>query len=221
MKNEKIFEGKKILITSGPVWVPIDKVRIITSIFGGALGVVMAEKAREMGADILLLMGPGRAKIEGGQNLKVIKFKYFDELFSVMKKEISSKKYDVIIHSAAVPDYVPEKVFAGKIKSGKKDLIIRMKPTQKIVDYIKKWDSSVILVKFKLEVNSNEKDLIETAKKSMARSKTEIIVANDLLKMTKDKHPAFIIDSDGTKKVSTKDNLAEELLKIINSKIKP
>jgi len=86
MKNEKIFEGKKILITSGPVWVPIDKVRIITSIFGGALGVVMAEKAREMGADILLLMGPGRAKIEGGQNLKVIKFKYFDELFSLIKK---------------------------------------------------------------------------------------------------------------------------------------
>ena len=220
MENDKILKGKKILITSGPVWVPIDKVRIITSIFGGALGAVMAKKAEEMGADVLLMMGPGRVKIEDSKNLRIIKFKYFDELFSLMEKEISSKKYDVVIHSAAVPDYVPEKVFPGKIKSGEKDLTIKMKPTVKIVDYIKNWDSSTILVKFKLEVDSEEKDLIKIAKRSMARSKADIIVANDLSKMTKDKHPAFIIDNEGTKKVDTKTILAEELFGTISLKLK-
>jgi phosphopantothenate--cysteine ligase len=217
---EKNLKGKKILITSGPVWVPIDKVRIITSIFGGALGVIMAEKAQKMGADVLLLMGPGRAELNE-KRLKVIRFKYFNELFDIMKKEISSKKYDIIIHSAAVPDYVPEKIFDGKIKSGKKDLTIKMKPTVKIVDYIKKWDPSAVLVKFKLQVNSKEKELIEIAKRSMAKSKADVIVANDLLKMTKNKHSAFIIDNKKIKKVNTKHSLAEELFKITSSKLKP
>jgi phosphopantothenate-cysteine ligase len=216
---EKFLEGKKILITSGPVWVPIDKVRIITSVFGGALGVVMAEKAREMGAEVLLLMGPGRAKIEEGENLQVVKFKYFDELFELMKKEISSKKYDIIIHSAAVPDYVPKKVFAGKIKSGKKDLVITMKPTIKIVDQVKKWDSSAVLVKFKLQVGCKEKELIKIAQKSMAASKADIMVANDLLDMANNKHIAFIIDKEGIKKVDTKDGLAEDLLSLAAKKI--
>lgn len=216
---EGILKGKKILITSGPVWVPIDKVRIITSVFGGALGVIMAGKAREMGADVLLMAGPGRVGIEDVENLKVVKFKYFDELFSLMKKEISSKKYDVVIHSAAVPDYVPKNIYTGKIKSGKKDLTIKMKPTVKIVDYIKKWDPHAFLVKFKLQVNSKENDLIKIAKKSMARSKADMIVANDLLKMANNKHIAFIIDKEEIKRVDTKNNLAEELLFLIAKKI--
>ncbi len=212
---EEILKGKKILITSGPVWVPIDRVRIITSVFGGTLGTVIAEKAKDMGADVLFLMGPGRVKIEESENLKVVKFKYFDELFSLMKKEISSKKYDVVIHSAAVPDYVPEKVFKGKIKSGKKDLTIKLKPTVKIVDYIKKWDPSVFLVKFKLQVGVKEKELIKIAKKSMTNSNADLIVANDLLEMKKDTHIAFIISKEKVEKVDTKNSLTEKLLTLI------
>jgi len=216
---EGILKGKKILITSGPVWVPIDKVRVITSVFGGKLGVIMAETAQKMGADVLLMMGPGRTEIGEGENLKALKFKYFDELFSLMKKEISSKKYDAIIHSAAVPDYVPKKVSAGKISSGKKELIIKLKPTVKIVDYIKKWDPDTFLVKFKLQVDCKEKDLIKIAKKSMTRSSADIIVANDLLEMKDGKHTAFIIDNDNIKKLDTKVALAEELLVMIAKKI--
>jgi len=89
------------------------------------------------------------------------------------------------------------------------------------VDRIKKWDSSVILAKFKLQVGSKEKDLIRIAKKSMARSKADIIVANDLLEMLNNKHMAFIIDNNGIKKVDTKDSLAEELFRMINLKLKP
>jgi phosphopantothenate-cysteine ligase len=137
-----------------------------------------------------------------------------------MKKEISSKKYDVVIHSAAVPDYVPEKVYVGKIKSGNKNLVIKMKPTVKIVDYVKKWDSSTVLVKFKLQVDCEEKNLIKIAKESMAKSKADIIVANDLLNMVNNKHVAFIIDNEKIKKVDTKNNLAKELFRIVDLKLR-
>jgi len=209
---KKILKGKKILITSGPVWVSIDKVRIITSVFGGALGAIIAESAKDMGAEVLLLAGPGREKISESRKLKVVKFKYFQDLFDLMKKEISSKKYDIVIHSAAVPDYMPEKVFNGKIKSGQKNFIIKLKPTIKIVDQVKKWDASVFLVKFKLEVNCDENELVKIAKASMQKSKADIIVANDFLEMKNKKQTAFIIGNEKMKKVTTKNEIAKELL---------
>ncbi|MCP4136844.1 MAG: phosphopantothenoylcysteine decarboxylase, partial [bacterium] len=52
---DKILENKKILITAGPVWVPIDRVRVMTNTFGGALGAIIAQKAYELGADVTLL----------------------------------------------------------------------------------------------------------------------------------------------------------------------
>lgn len=214
------LKGKNILITTGPVWVPIDKVRIITSIFGGSLGLIMAKKAKNMGANVTVFCGPGRTRIEKERNLNVLYFKYFDDLYGLMKKEIASGKYDAVIHSAAVPDYVPEKVFDGKIKSGNGSLTIKLKPTFKIIDYVKKWDPSTYLVKFKLEVGLKENKLINVAKKSMTDSKADLIVANDLKEMKKNKHEAFIIDPDIIKKVSTKESLASELFKIVSKNLK-
>lgn len=216
---KKILKGKKILITMGPVWVPFDRVRIITSIFGGSLGLIMGKKAKDMGANVTVLCGPGRTKIEKSKKVKVVHFKYFNDLYNLMKKEISSKKYDVIIHSAAVPDYIPEKVFKGKIKSGNNNLIIKLKPTFKIIDYVKKWDPHIYLVKFKLEVGVEENKLINIAKKSMISSRADLIIANDLNKMKKNKYTAFIINNN-VKKVFNKENLANELFKIVSKNLR-
>jgi len=133
-----------------------------------------------------------------------------------MKREISSKKYDIVIHSAAVSDYTPVTTYKGKIKSGKENLIIKLKPTIKIVDQIKKWNKKVFLVKFKLEVNVKEKELIERAYKSMLTSDADLIVANDLKYMKREKQKAFIIDKE--KKITicqNKKEIAKKLLNII------
>ncbi len=194
--SEKLLKNKKILITGGPVWVPVDKVRVMTNIFGGSLGLEIAKKAAKIGGAVVFLLGPSKIDIPQNlpKNLKIIRFKYFDDLLSLMKKNISDR-CDIVIHSAAVPDYAPKKIYNGKIKSGKKELIISFKPTIKIVDLIKKWNSSVFLVKFKLEVGLSKKELIDTAYKSMIFSKADLMVANDL-KNTSGKHEAFIIDKN-------------------------
>lgn len=194
---EKLLKNKKILVTGGPVWVPIDKVRVITNIFGGSLGLKIAIKAAEMGGAVIFLLGPSRINIPQTlpKNLKIIRFKYFEELLMLMKKEIYSNKCNIVIHSAAVPDYIPKNIYNGKIKSGKKKLVIEFKPTLKIVDLIKKWNSSVFLVKFKLEVGLTEKQLINVAYMSMVFSRADLIVANDFLD-TRNEHKAFIIDNN-------------------------
>lgn len=194
---EKFLKNRKILVTAGPVWVPIDKVRVMTNVFGGSLGLVISLEAQKRGARVVLLLGPGRVQLpqKNPSNLKIIRFKYFNELLSLMKKEVSSGNYDVIIHSAAVSDYTPNNIYKGKINSNRKNLIIKFKPTLKIVDLIKKWDPSIFLVKFKLEVSTKKKELIEKAYCSMIKSKANLMIANDFKDVIK-KHKAFIIDNN-------------------------
>ncbi len=187
------LKGKKIIITAGPVWVPIDKVRVITNIFGGALGYEIAKEASRQGADIVLLMGPGRVRFTGRENFKLIKFKYYDDIYRILKKEISTKKYCAVIHSAAIPDYVPIKENKGKIKSGKKELVLRFKPTKKIIDQFRKWHKDIFIVKFKLEAINNTKKLIEIAYKSMLYSEANLMVANKLESVKKE-HTAYIMN---------------------------
>ncbi len=210
---EKILKDKKILITAGSTWVPIDSVRVITNIFGGGLGFIIAKTAYSMGADVTLLLGAGRVIIDETtqKNIKIIRFKYFDELLELMEKEIGSKKYDIVIHSAAVSDYTPISVKKGKIKSGYNNLVIKLKPTIKIVDKIKKWDTSVFLVKFKLEVGLDEKKLINIAYKSMLQSQADLIVANDF-KDVSGEHKALIIDKNKEIiRCKGKENIAQNL----------
>lgn len=49
-----VFEKSKILVTAGPVWAPIDRVRVITSRFTGKTGLDIALRAANQGFDVTL-----------------------------------------------------------------------------------------------------------------------------------------------------------------------
>ncbi|MBN1404906.1 MAG: phosphopantothenoylcysteine decarboxylase [Candidatus Omnitrophica bacterium] len=214
----KSLKNLKIFITAGSTWVPLDKVRVLTNIFSGRTGLSIAIQAANQGAKVVLALGPTRLQVKNNiPNLKIIPFKYFDYLHKLVKKEISKKIYDVCIHSAAVSDYKPLNTSGGKIKSNKKHLTITFVPTIKIVDQIKKYDSDIVLVKFKLEVNKTRAKLLDIAKKSMLYSKADFIVANDLLELG-NKHRAFIMDSFfNVTEVKGNKKLSIALLKNINN----
>lgn len=212
------FRKLKILVTGGPTWVAIDKVRVITNIFSGRLSYAIVEEAARKGATVTFLFGPGRINIDGlknKKNVKIIRYKFFDELFTYMKKEISSGKYNVVVHSAAVADYKPIP-FKGKIKSGKNELILKLKPVLKIVNQIKKWDSKIFLVKFKLEVDVKRKRLMNIALKSMKESNADLVVANEFSETLKKDRVAYIIGRNKKiKKVVGKKMIAHEILNSI------
>ena len=50
--------AKNILITAGSTWVAIDKVRVLTNIFGGRTGCMIAEEAVSRNHNVTLLIGP-------------------------------------------------------------------------------------------------------------------------------------------------------------------
>jgi phosphopantothenoylcysteine decarboxylase/phosphopantothenate--cysteine ligase len=54
----KLLSGKRVLITAGPTFEPIDPVRGITNLSSGKMGYAVARAAREAGADVTLISGP-------------------------------------------------------------------------------------------------------------------------------------------------------------------
>ena len=218
----RILKDKKVLVTAGPTWVPIDDVRVITNVFGGTTGYRIAVLAAEMGAKVTLLLGSyaiketsiminepfedilakakdiffakARMFLSGGK-LEIVNYKYFDELMSLMKENVSLREYDAVIHSAAVADYTPSKT-DGKIGSGFNELEIKTVSTPKIISHIKEWDPEIFLVQFKLEVGLTEEDLLKRAYAGLIKNNGDLVVANNKFGTSETTAAAYFIDAE-------------------------
>ena len=168
---------KKILITAGPTWVAIDSVRVISNTATGETGILLAERFLKKGFSVTLILGPVEACCIS-KKIKVKRFKFFDELAGLVKNELSGKKYDWLIHSAAVSDYRPSTSHRCKIKSGLPAWNLKLKSTPKIIDFIKEIDPNIKLVGFKFEPQASKENLIKEAKALLVKSKSELVVAN-------------------------------------------
>eukprot|EP01114_Cavostelium_apophysatum_P002140 TRINITY_DN11864_c0_g1_i1.p1 TRINITY_DN11864_c0_g1~~TRINITY_DN11864_c0_g1_i1.p1 ORF type:complete len:387 (+),score=58.88 TRINITY_DN11864_c0_g1_i1:809-1969(+) len=56
--QHKVLAGRRVLITAGPTFEPIDPVRGITNLSSGKMGYAVARAAREAGAEVTLVSGP-------------------------------------------------------------------------------------------------------------------------------------------------------------------
>jgi phosphopantothenoylcysteine decarboxylase/phosphopantothenate--cysteine ligase len=203
------LKNKRILITAGPTWVPIDSVRVISNIATGQTGVLLAQEAVHRGFKVTLLLGPGDyCCLRKG--IRVIRFRFFDELRQGLKKELGTRRYDFIIHSAAVADFKPARVFKRKLSS-QKTINLKLKPLPKVFQDIRKVSPESRLAIFKLESRVSDKTLIQRAKVAQQKSGAEIVVANRL-----NPYCAFIINkSNDIVSAESKKDLVRALLRCL------
>ena len=217
------YSGKKVLVTAGPTWVKIDRVRVLTSIFSGETGLRFARHFKELGADVTLLMGPGRARFvqEDFESMDVNYFTYYEDLDELLQKQLRDNSYDVIIHSSAVSDYNTVDKYDGKLASGNDAFRIDLTTTAKLVDYIREAAPDSFLVKFKLQVGTTKEELFDIALNSVKVSNAELIVANDLEHMDGENHVAYIIDQEGNSlEARTKEEMCKSLSDEISKRVK-
>ncbi|MFC1704421.1 phosphopantothenoylcysteine decarboxylase [Candidatus Omnitrophota bacterium] len=211
------LRGKNILITSGPTWIPIDRVRVISNIATGQTGVLLAQAAKRHGAKVTLALGPVAGKHAIG-SVRVINYRFFSELYELLKKELTNRRYHVVIHTAAVSDFKPKRFVAGKINSNAENPMIDLESTVKIVDKIKKFRKDVFLVAFKLEIAIASNELIKRAHALFKQSNADLVVAN---RFDKHSYRALIIDREKNVlgSATNKAELSKTLLTIIKGKI--
>jgi len=217
------LKNKKVLMTAGPTIEHIDPVRVITNQSTGKTGVSLASELISAGAKVTLVYGPGEEKPPKGA--KIINVLSSKEMLNAVKRELK-KKFDIVIMTAAVADYIPTNPSKKKIKSSKNEIKISLKKAPKIIDQIKKFQKNVLLVGFKAETNLTKNQLIKSAQKKLKESSSDIIVANDIGSSRYKKNPqnnqVIIVD---TKKVVVskwmkKQKIAKFIRKQIEQKIK-
>jgi phosphopantothenoylcysteine synthetase/decarboxylase len=203
----------KVLITGGPTWVRIDEVRIVTNIFTGKTALYLAKGFRKKGCSVTLLINPHCIN-KFPKNIRILPFRYFDELKAKLERELKKLRFDVIIHNAAVSDYKVSRVYKDKVSSGKKQWVLRLVPCPKLIKTIRRLAKRSYLVQFKLE--AQKRNLIDRAFASLRENRADLVVANSLedLKLG---YKAYIIDRDkNIIRVSSKRQLFYYLFKILS-----
>jgi phosphopantothenoylcysteine decarboxylase/phosphopantothenate--cysteine ligase len=97
----KHLAGKRVLVTAGPSYEPIDPVRGITNLSSGKMGYAVARAAWEAGAEVVLISGP--TALTPPPNVRVTHVTTAQEMRDAVIQEIS--KVDIFISVAAVADY--------------------------------------------------------------------------------------------------------------------
>lgn len=169
---KKDLDGKKVLITAGPTYEPIDDVRFIGNYSSGKMGFSIAKAAAQRGADVTLVSGP--VALKNPRNVNRIDVNTAEEMFNVIKENINGQDY--VIMSAAVADYKPKDAFKGKIKkSSGENYSIETTRTVDILEYAGINKSGYKLVGFALETENE----LEYAKDKIKRKNLDLIVVNN------------------------------------------
>lgn len=100
---------RKLLITAGPTYEPIDAVRFIGNRSSGRLGVALADEAARRGWEVTLLLGPV-AVTPAEPAVRVSHFRTTADLDALLGTHVPV--CDVLVMAAAVADYRPKRATA-------------------------------------------------------------------------------------------------------------
>jgi len=186
---------KRMLVTAGPTFEAIDRVRYLANRSSGATGVAIAEAAACAGYDVTLLLGPSEppeVKIAG--DIRVERFESTADLQRLLDEHFG--ECDVLVMAAAVADYRPVRVSDGKMErktSG--GLTIELESTPDLVaGCAKRKRADQRVIAFALEEPAK---LAERAKAKLARKAVDAIVANPLETMGAAEINATVYTADG------------------------
>ncbi|NOQ53740.1 MAG: phosphopantothenate--cysteine ligase, partial [Thermoplasmata archaeon] len=85
----------------------------------------------------------------------------------------------------------------GKLSSGMEKLELSLEPAPKVLPILRSIAPDATLVGFKLEVGLSDDQLVEVARTRLGSGVEDLVVANDLERVTPDDHPAIIIAMKG------------------------
>jgi len=108
----KLLAGKKVLITAGPTFEPIDPVRGITNLSSGKMGYAIARAAWSAGAEVTLVSGP--TSLQAPVGVTVLPVTTALEMRDAVMANV--KGQELFIAVAAVADWRVSDVSSQKIK---------------------------------------------------------------------------------------------------------
>ena len=114
--------GRRVLLTAGPTFEPLDPVRGLTNSSSGKMGFALARACAEAGAEVTLVAGP--VSLSTPRHVTRVDVHSALDMRAAVLEQVAGQ--DVFIAVAAVADYRPAKVSTDKIKKSGADLTLNL-----------------------------------------------------------------------------------------------
>jgi phosphopantothenoylcysteine decarboxylase/phosphopantothenate--cysteine ligase len=161
--------GKRVLITAGPTFEPIDPVRGLTNLSSGKMGYAVAQAAAETGARVCLVSGPTCLAAPTG--VRRISVQSAADMRRAVLAELPS---DVFIAVAAVADYRVDTAATHKIKKSADGITLQLVANPDILAEVAALSEAPFCVGFAAETEQ----LPEYAEAKRLRKKLPLLVGN-------------------------------------------
>ncbi len=199
----KTLAGKKVLLTAGPTFEPIDPVRGITNLSSGKTGFAVARAARDAGARVTMIAGP--SALGTPRNVERVDVTTGKQMMDAVLSHLPA---DVFIAVAAVADWHVSNQSTRKIKktatSTPPALQFALNPD--ILATVAALPSAPYCVGFAAESD----DVIDNARRKLGTKKVSLMVANRAQDaFGADRSELSLIDQEGVMTLPNDDKLAQ------------
>jgi phosphopantothenoylcysteine decarboxylase / phosphopantothenate---cysteine ligase len=189
--------GRRIVVTAGPTWEPIDPVRFVGNRSTGKMGFAVAAEAFERGAAVTLVVGPGTVEPPAGPT--VVRVTTAEEMRGAVLDAAADA--DAVVMAAAVADFKPETSADDKLKKDLGPPQVRLVPTPDILLGLRKAElgprGDTVLVGFAAET----RDVETSGREKLRRKGVQLLVANEVGRegtgFGSDTNRAAILSADG------------------------
>ena len=169
------LSGRTVIVTTGPTREAIDPVRYISNHSSGLQGMAIADAAKQAGADVILVAGPGVA--ESSPDMQRIDITSAQEMHAKVHEHLAAA--DIFIGVAAVADYRPANPEEQKIKRHLKadeDVKLSLIENPDIIASVVRAKQAKVVVGFAAETH----DTLQNARDKRVRKGLDAIVVNDV-----------------------------------------
>jgi phosphopantothenoylcysteine decarboxylase/phosphopantothenate--cysteine ligase len=185
--------GGRVLVTSGGTSEPIDGVRVLSNSSTGATGAAIARHFAELGCEVTLLRAASAVPVEHPR-VRERTFVRSSELGELLRQELGRVDCSVVIHAAAVSDFVVNTIEVdgcawfpgeGKIPSGA-DPVLKLRRAPKLLESLRAQSRNpdVRVVAFKLTRGAAAPEIHEAVTRLVAGGSADFVVHNDLAQRT-------------------------------------
>jgi phosphopantothenoylcysteine decarboxylase/phosphopantothenate--cysteine ligase len=165
----KKLAGRRVLLTAGPTFEPLDPVRGITNSSSGKMGFSLARACAEAGAMVTVVAGPSSQPTPHGvQRINV------QSALEMREAVLAQLPTDIFIAVAAVADYRPAAAVPHKIKKQADTLTVELTKNPDILAEVAGMDKPPFCVGFAAE----SQDLAEYAEGKRRAKKLPLVVGN-------------------------------------------
>ena len=165
------LEGRRVLVTAGPTYEPIDPVRFLGNRSTGKMGVAVAVEAASRGAAVTLVLGPDT--IQPPPGIDIVEVHTAQDMHDAVLSRLATS--DAVVMAAAVADFRPKEVASGKLKKddGVPELVLE--PTPDIaLELGERKRTGQVIVGFAAETAEIE----DAGRAKLRRKNLDLLVAN-------------------------------------------